>query len=90
MANIPAWNWINYATEPQPINADSVLSAEELWDKWTIEGIVRSEEGELTQWDQPHLEHEQEIKPMSKHYLERIKKIFNKKARRRKKRLSID
>ena len=36
------------------------------------------------------LEHEQEIKPMSKHYLERVKKIFREKARRRKKRLGID
>ena len=60
MANIPVWNWINYAMELQPTGADNVLSADELWDKWTIEGIVRSEEGELTQWDQPHLEHEQE------------------------------
>ena len=60
MANIPAWNWLQYAMEPQPTNSDNVLSAEELWDKWTIEGIVRSEEGELSQWDQPHLEHEQE------------------------------
>ncbi len=60
MANIPAWNWLNYALESQPLNPDNVQSADELWDKWTIEGIVRSEEGELTQWDQPHLEHEQE------------------------------
>ena len=37
-----------------------------------------------------NLEHEQEIKPMSKHYLERVKKIFREKARRRKKRLGID
>lgn len=36
------------------------------------------------------LEHEMDIKPMSKHYLERVKKIFNKKARRQKKRLGIE
>lgn len=35
------------------------------------------------------IEHDQDIKPMSKHYLERIKKIFNKKARRQKSRLGI-
>lgn len=36
------------------------------------------------------IEHDQDIKPMSKHYLERIKRIFNKKARIQKKRLGID
>jgi len=36
------------------------------------------------------IEHDQDIKPMSKYYLERIKKIFNKKARRQKKRLGIE
>lgn len=60
MLNLPAWNWLNYAMEKQPKTPDDVLSASECWDRWVIEGIVRSEEGELGPYDQNHIQYEQE------------------------------
>jgi hypothetical protein len=44
--SIPAWNMIQQAKECYPESPFDVLSAEEVWRDWYIEGVVVTEEGE--------------------------------------------
>lgn len=44
--NIPAWNYIQAKSEKMPATRNDVLTAEDIWNKWGIEGVVRTEEGQ--------------------------------------------
>ena len=44
--NIPAANFLLQQWEKMPTSEDEVLSARGLWKEWTIEGVVRTEEGQ--------------------------------------------
>lgn len=46
MLNIPAWNYMNAKLEKKPHNPEEVITAEKKWEEWTIEGVVRTEEGQ--------------------------------------------
>lgn len=46
MLNVAMWNATQAKTTPFPQHADDVQSAEEVWENWTIEGVVRTEEGQ--------------------------------------------
>ncbi len=46
MLNVPAWNYMKAKFEKNPNNPEEVKNAEQIWEDWTIEGVVRSEEGQ--------------------------------------------
>ncbi len=44
--NLPGWNYMQGKLQKLPLVWDSVKTAEEVWEKWAVEGIVRTEEGQ--------------------------------------------
>jgi hypothetical protein len=44
--NIAEWNFIQAALERLPATPDQVRSADDVWQHWTVEGVVATEEGE--------------------------------------------
>ncbi len=45
LLNIPAWNYLQARTERMPSSPEEVVGAEQVWRDWSVEGIVRNEEG---------------------------------------------
>lgn len=45
LVNVPAWNYLQARCEEMPSSPEEVLSAEQVWRQWNVEGIVRTEEG---------------------------------------------
>lgn len=45
MLNITMWNYQQQSCEKMPESPDKVLTPHQVWENWTIEGVVKSEEG---------------------------------------------
>lgn len=50
--NMPQWNWLSASSERKVGPYEHVMTAEERWANWTIEGFVRYEEGNFNRWGQ--------------------------------------
>ena len=46
LLNVPAWNYMQAATQSKPAARDKVKSAEQVWNNWAVAGVVRAEHGQ--------------------------------------------
>ena len=66
--NIVAFNYLQTICEEMPETEDDVISPDELWQKWTIEGIVRSENGQEEAYSRDEVGQERLINSVVKGY----------------------